>query len=586
MKIKTKLILIIILMMMFIMTLSTYNTISFFEEHLNNHLKELKKEFYTTKKEELINYSDMAEKVITSYYERTKKSKIQKELRAYIDEQSDFLFSILNATYNNYKTKLPKEQLQQLLLSIIQNTRYGTSGYFWVNDFNYKMIMHPIKVNYTGKYFKHNSKVPFVQLGVDKLNTTHKNKAYIQYSFYSPKSKHYEEKASVVKVFKPYNWVIGTGAYIDDLTQKMQKEALNAIKNMKYGKNGYFWINDMNNKMLMHPIKPEYDNKYFINTPKVPFVELGVNKLQETKEMKTFINYSFYTPATKEYSHKLSIVQKFTPWGWVIGTGVYTDYLDKKIAYEQKMAQKSIEEKVYDITLKSLFLLIIAVVSMILLMNKVIIKPLDEFQQGLLEFFNYLDDKTSSIKKLHNNSHDEIGVMSQKTNKAIASAINTHKELLTLRAQLEKQVELTTKDLHKTQEEFQLATQDKNESLAYGALIQASILPEEEILKNVFSNHFILEVKKNSINSKLSFFEEIRNNEYLYIIIDSNKTDIYSVFITMLLNAIIKQAISKLQHEENINSAWILEFINNNMEHSEEGFDGAVIYYNKNTNTI
>ena len=49
-----------------------------------------------------------------------------------------------------------------------------------------------------------------------------------------------QAKVSYVKLFKPFNWVIGTGAYVDDITKDLQKEALQAISKMRYGKSGYF----------------------------------------------------------------------------------------------------------------------------------------------------------------------------------------------------------------------------------------------------------------------------------------------------------------------------------------------------------
>ena len=40
-----------------------------------------------------------------------------------------------------------------------------------------------------------------------------------------------------------------------------QKNALEAIRSMRYENNNYFWINDMNRVMLMHPIKPDMNGK-------------------------------------------------------------------------------------------------------------------------------------------------------------------------------------------------------------------------------------------------------------------------------------------------------------------------------------
>ena len=66
----------------------------------------------------------------------------------------------------------------------------------------------------------------------------------------------------------------------------------------------------MNYKMVMHPIKPEFDGKTFINTPKVPFVQLGVDALKKCGCDKTFIKYKFYNPATKKYEFKYFPLEK------------------------------------------------------------------------------------------------------------------------------------------------------------------------------------------------------------------------------------------------------------------------------------
>jgi len=580
-KIRTKLIVTIIISMMVLTLFFTLNMMDSYNTHLKEQLKELKQESYKTKQEELINYSDMANKVIEAYYQRTKKNKIQKELKNYIDEQSEYLFTIINGLYKKYNGKLSDKKLKELIYSTIQTTRYGTSGYFWINDFNYKMIMHPIKKQYSGKYFKSDKKVPFVSLGVDELKKIKKDKGYIQYSFYSPSSKKYEEKASIVRVFKPYNWIIGTGAYIDDLTFEMQKEALNAIKNMRYGKNGYFWINDMRNKMLMHPIKPEYNNKYFIDTPKVAFVKLGTDKLIEIKKNRAFIEYSFYTPATKKYSHKLSIVQKFVPWNWVIGTGVYTNYLEDKIALAKKRAKKELESRLQKILIISTLILILMIIVMIKLMEMIILNPIKNFQDGLNRFFNYLDDENVIVKKLKYSNNDEIGLMSQNTNIAIESAIKTHKKLIDLQTQLEKKV-------NETQKEFDIVNQNRNESLEYGAVIQASLLPDKTHLDNIFSNHFIFDAQEDMISSQFYIFEKIRTDEYLYIIMDCKQDGINSVFTTMLINAIIKQAITQFKYEESkeVSTSWILEHLNSNIENSKDGLDGAIVYYNRKEQSI
>jgi len=551
MKIKTKLILLVTISMILSTVLFTYNMINSYKEQLKKDLKDLTQEAYQTKKEELLNYSDMASKVIDSYYQKTKQDKIEKNAEHYVHKRSNNLFNIIDGYYKTYHTKMSDNQLKKHILEIIKNAKDDKNSYFWINDMQPKMIMHPFKPALNGKDLSNFKDPNGVYLFNEMVKIVSKTgEGVVKYHWSKPGHQKPVAKISFVRVFKPFNWIIGTGIYVDDLTTQMQKEALNAIKNMRYGKNGYFWINNMENKMLMHPIKPQYNNKLFINTPKVPFVELGTKKLKEIQKDKAFIEYSFYTPATKKYSHKLSIVEKFKPWGWVIGTGTYTDYLDVKIQAEKKEAQEDMKASIIYILVSSLVILIILILLMMKFMENIIINPLNNFQKGLNKFFKYLDDESIKIEKFTNNNKDEIGIMSQNTNIAIESAVKTHKELMDLRKQLEEKVETTTQNLDKTHQELDIVNQTRKESLQYGAMIQTSILPDIKTINSAFTNHFILDIQKDVINSQFYLFDEIRVNEYLYIVVDTKKDGITGVFTTMLINAIIKQAITHLKYEK------------------------------------
>ena len=588
MKIKIKLILLIVITMILSTLFFTLNIINSQHIHLKHHIENLKKEVYKVKREELLNYSQIAIKVIDSYYEKTKKDKIEQTTQKYVKEQSDYLLNILNGYYKNNHNKINKKQLKKEILEIAKNTRYGKNGYFWINDTDAKMIMHPIKPQLVGKNLI-NLKDPKGTFVFKKiLKAASKRSGVIKYYWSKPGSKIPVLKVGYVQVFKPYNLIVGTGVYVDDVTSQMQQKALNAIKSMRYGKNGYFWINDMENKMLMHPIKPQYDNKIFINTPKVPFVELGTKKLKQLNSDKAFIEYSFYTPATKKYSHKLSIVRKFKPWNWVIGTGTYTDYLDMKINKEIKKAQDELHHTIIQMLLIAFVILVIAIFSVIRFMENIIIEPLDNFQQGLNKFFKFLNGDLKKVDKLLVKNNDEIGLMSQKTNEAIEVAVQTHNELLDLRKQLEKKVEHTTNALNKTQEEFNVINQATKESLEYGAMIQTSILPTSELINSIFTNHKIFTKYNDLIHSKFYIIEPIRNNEYVFALLDTKQSGIKCVFSTMLINAILKQLTTQFNHQENedISPSWILQYLNENIDNLENGFDGAIVYYNKNTNIL
>ena len=110
--------------------------------------------------------------------------------------------------------------------------------------------------------------------------------------------------------------------------EEAQARAIEAVKPMRYEDSGYFWINDMSNIMVMHPISTKLDGTDLANlkdpTGKFLFREfIAVVKAQG----QGFVDYYWPKPGAEEPVLKYSHVQGFGPWNWIVGTGVYADDL-------------------------------------------------------------------------------------------------------------------------------------------------------------------------------------------------------------------------------------------------------------------
>ncbi len=105
-----------------------------------------------------------------------------------------------------------------------------------------------------------------------------------------------------------------------------QKRAFERIGSIRYDGSNYLWINDINLKMVMHPIKPEMNGKDLgeiqDSSGKHFFAEMV--KVCKDKE-KGFVEYSWSKPGNDAAVPKISYVELYKPWGWIIGTGIYTD---------------------------------------------------------------------------------------------------------------------------------------------------------------------------------------------------------------------------------------------------------------------
>ena len=67
----------------------------------------------------------------------------------------------------------------------------------------------------------------------------------------------------------------------------------------------------------------------------------------------------------------------------------------------------------------SLIFLVSIMFVVYIVINKEVIKPLDRFQNGLIEFFKYLSKESTEVKFIRETSNDEIGLMSDIVNENI-----------------------------------------------------------------------------------------------------------------------------------------------------------------------
>ena len=108
-----------------------------------------------------------------------------------------------------------------------------------------------------------------------------------------------------------------------------QRAAAGLIEQLRYGPQGkdYFWIQDQEPRMVMHPYRTDLDGQQldgFTDPRGVPiFVEFA--SLVE-REGQGYVDYVWqWQDDPDRLEPKESYVKGFEPWGWIIGTGLYTD---------------------------------------------------------------------------------------------------------------------------------------------------------------------------------------------------------------------------------------------------------------------
>jgi diguanylate cyclase (GGDEF)-like protein/PAS domain S-box-containing protein len=104
--------------------------------------------------------------------------------------------------------------------------------------------------------------------------------------------------------------------------------AVEAIASMSWKKNDYLWINDLGPTIIWHP-SGEWIGRDVSQTTDPKGHLLFRDFVDRTAGGDgAFISYLWPKPGHQDPRPKLSYVQRFEPWGWIVGSGIYMDDLD------------------------------------------------------------------------------------------------------------------------------------------------------------------------------------------------------------------------------------------------------------------
>jgi len=119
-----------------------------------------------------------------------------------------------------------------------------------------------------------------------------------------------------------------------ELTPEQAKaEAIRLVTVARYQNNNYLWINDLEPRMVAHPMKPEMNGMSLVDFADPAGKRLFVEMVRECLlNGNGFVDYQWPRPGEDKPVPKVSFVQQFEPWQWVIGSGVYVDDVKTQIA--------------------------------------------------------------------------------------------------------------------------------------------------------------------------------------------------------------------------------------------------------------
>ncbi|MFZ2101250.1 MAG: cache domain-containing protein, partial [Oricola sp.] len=209
------------------------------------------------------------------------------------------------------------------------------------------------------------------------------------------KAKLADMNANAVAIMTDYNARAEAGEMTVDEAKAAAQQAIMA---MRYGADGYFWLQGYDGVMIGHPIKPALDGQMLLDmedpTGKKFFQEM-IDVVKASATGAGFVDYMWPKPGLEDPVQKYSHVAGFKPWGWIVGTGVYADDL-------QALLMKSITMAVV-----TLIATMIATMMAAWVIGRSISRPIGDLKTVMNEVAQ--NDTSSDVP--HTGRGDEIGEM-------------------------------------------------------------------------------------------------------------------------------------------------------------------------------
>jgi len=146
---------------------------------------------------------------------------IQKQ-KNILKKEIDYIINYIDHHIQNNQT-LSEEELKKSLIKYIDTIRYEKHGYIWIHDTSYFLIAHPFRAEKIGTLDIELKDALGTLITKKFIDETLKKPegVFIEYYWQKPKELHFSNKLGFFRLYKKYNWVIGTGLYIDDIEKSI-----------------------------------------------------------------------------------------------------------------------------------------------------------------------------------------------------------------------------------------------------------------------------------------------------------------------------------------------------------------------------
>lgn len=108
-----------------------------------------------------------------------------------------------------------------------------------------------------------------------------------------------------------------------------QRQVLEELRKLSFGINGYFFVYDREGRSLMHARQSELVGQYLWDMKDPQGLPVIQALLKSAQSGEGFQRYAWNKPSSGQVTDKLAYVVMLDRWGWMLGTGIYLEDVER-----------------------------------------------------------------------------------------------------------------------------------------------------------------------------------------------------------------------------------------------------------------
>ncbi|MBF0459083.1 MAG: cache domain-containing protein [Nitrospirae bacterium] len=352
------------------------------------------------------------------------------------------------------KSIVSEAKAKELALEATKKIRYGNNDYFFIYNREMVAISHPDPA-FMGKDLSNfqDIKGNYVIRGLMAVATSKDSGGFYDYWWKRLDDPRPVQKLGYSVYYPKWDWMIGTGVYVDDIEKEYGKELefiteqiRESIFKMAAGKTGYIVIFNSSRKLIVHPAYTKDRDMRLDPLTGRPIIDELIDAAKTPDKPFYYMWNKPSDPGNFKYM-KEAYVTYFAPLDWYIATTLFEDEI-------KQPANATVRKQLVIVAL----ILILSVILSFFMTNRLSkpIKMLTEYVHGHSTInLTSSQQETTGIETLPSMYNDEVGRLAEAFLSNISQRDKAQKELIAYQNHLEELVDTRTNELNMTNKQLE-----------------------------------------------------------------------------------------------------------------------------------